>query len=151
MKSDLIRESLMQLNDFPNYYVSNLGEVYRKKSNGTYRRLKPYMGGSNRGRDTKGKYKVVCLYENSTPYRKYVHQLVLEAFQGPRPLPHWQACHTDGDRMNNTSWSLRWDTPEANREDKKRHRMEREEAEALATLKGASMDKMLKEERDEQK
>lgn len=51
---------------------------------------------------------------------RYVHVLVLEAFTGPRP-PGLEACHWDGDKLNNTPGNLRWDTYEANRADMRRH------------------------------
>ena len=147
MNTELTRESLMQLNDFPNYYASNLGNVYRKKKNGSYRKLKPYHGGSNRGSGDKGKYEVVCIYQGGAKYRKYVHQLVLEAFQGPRPFAHYQACHNDGNRLNNVNWNLRWDSPQGNMADAKKHKEERErQEEAKATLKGDNMDRELDKE-----
>ena len=146
MNTELTRESLMQLNDFPNYYASNLGNVYRKKKNGTYRRLKPYLGGSNNTKGQKGKYQVVSLHNEEGRTQRYVHQLVLEAFQGPRPFAHYHACHNDGDRANNVNWNLRWDTPKANRADAKKHKEEREREEAKATLKGDNMDRQLEKE-----
>lgn len=50
-----------------------------------------------------------------------IHQLVLEAFVGPRPHPDWHACHNDGDPLNNHWSNLRWDTPSGNMQDKHRH------------------------------
>lgn len=50
----------------------------------------------------------------------YIHLLVLEAFAGPRPLG-MVACHNDGDRTNNVPSNLRWDTHEANQQDKRTH------------------------------
>lgn len=49
-----------------------------------------------------------------------VHKLVLEAFVGPRP-PGLEACHNDGDGMNNRLTNLRWDTHKANMADQFRH------------------------------
>jgi hypothetical protein len=50
----------------------------------------------------------------------FVHQLVLEAFIGPRPAGK-EACHKDGNKSNNRSTNLRWDTKKANAEDSIRH------------------------------
>lgn len=44
---------------------------------------------------------------------RYVHQLVLEAFVGPRP-PGYQAAHLDGDATNNHLDNLTWATPAEN-------------------------------------
>lgn len=53
--------------------------------------------------------------------RRYrpVHQLVLEAFVGPRPVG-MEACHNDGNPANNRLDNLRWDTHAANTEDSRR-------------------------------
>jgi hypothetical protein len=50
----------------------------------------------------------------------YVHRLVLEAFVGPCPLG-MECCHENGDRKDNHSHNLRWDTPAANQADRIRH------------------------------
>jgi hypothetical protein len=49
-----------------------------------------------------------------------VHEVVLEAFVGPRPPGH-QCAHWDGDRFNNALTNLRWATPRENAADKRRH------------------------------
>lgn len=51
--------------------------------------------------------------------RRYVHQLVLEAFVGPRPEGA-EACHNNGNRADNRLENLRWDTVSENRLDIKR-------------------------------
>ncbi len=50
----------------------------------------------------------------------YVHHLVLEAFIGPR-LKNMICCHLNGDPSDNRVENLRWDTYEANEQDKKKH------------------------------
>lgn len=49
-----------------------------------------------------------------------VHGLVLEAFTGPRP-EGMEACHNDGNPLNNKLVNLRWDTPVANHRDRLKH------------------------------
>ena len=51
---------------------------------------------------------------------RLVHQLVLEAFVGPRP-PGIPVCHNDGDRTNNHLNNLRYDSPSENMYDVVRH------------------------------
>lgn len=48
------------------------------------------------------------------------HSLILEAFVGPRPTG-MEACHNDGDGLNNSIQNLRWDTPASNTNDKLKH------------------------------
>lgn len=54
------------------------------------------------------------------PKKFYVHVLVLELFVGHRP-EGMEACHTDGNPTNNHVSNLRWDTPQGNWADRKRH------------------------------
>lgn len=49
-----------------------------------------------------------------------VHQLVCEAFHGPKPSPRHHVAHRDGDKDNNTEENLRWATPEQNLADAER-------------------------------
>lgn len=52
--------------------------------------------------------------------RAYCSHFVLEAFVGPRP-DGMEACHGDGNCLNDALSNLRWDTPIANKADMKRH------------------------------
>lgn len=51
---------------------------------------------------------------------RYVHQLVLEAFIGPRPVG-MEACHNNGIRKQNYLTNLRYDTPSGNARDRITH------------------------------
>jgi hypothetical protein len=51
---------------------------------------------------------------------RYVHHLVLEAFVGPRP-DGMEACHENGNSLDNRLSNLRWDTHAANMADQRRH------------------------------
>src|SRR5262245_14943443 len=52
--------------------------------------------------------------------RRFIHNLVLEAFVGPCP-PGMECCHGDGNPANNRLVNLRWGTRCDNREDARRH------------------------------
>lgn len=65
-------------------------------------------------------YKSVILYRNGSGKTYRVHNLVLEAFVGPRP-PGWWCAHNDGNPFNNRLENLRWDTPANNQADKRVH------------------------------
>ena len=62
-------------------------------------------------------YKVVEICQKT----RKVHQLVLEAFVGPR-LDNTECCHNDGDKANNNLNNLRWDSHENNMADYSTHR-----------------------------
>jgi hypothetical protein len=49
-----------------------------------------------------------------------VHRAVLEAFVGPCP-PGMEACHNDGDQLNNRPENLRWATHRDNMRDREHH------------------------------
>lgn len=103
------------------YEVSNQGRV----------RSRDTLKIDSLGRPRKGRGKVlsadikpngyvyVNLKDKPRKQRRYVHQLVLEAFVGPRP-EGMEACHDNGDRADNRLENLRWDTVSENRLDIKR-------------------------------
>lgn len=99
------------------YEVSSLGRVRslpREASGRLY-------GGKLRALRPRGDgYVVVNLSAYNVVRVVYVHTLVLEAFVGSCPAG-MEACHDDNNRANNVLSNLRWDTPVANQEDRKRH------------------------------
>lgn len=55
-------------------------------------------------------------------YRHFpVHQLVCEAFHGPKPFPGAQVRHRDGNSLNNAASNLTWGTSAENHADKRDH------------------------------
>jgi hypothetical protein len=104
--------------DFPGYRIGDDGTVWScrifsrwMKDRGAWHRLSPQL---RRG------YLRVGLQRDGKLHWRSVHRLVLEAFVGPCP-PGMQACHANGDRLDNRLANLRWDTPQANCQDKRRH------------------------------
>jgi hypothetical protein len=113
------------IRDYPAYEVDVFGNVYSRwsrtgrKGRGTtmvlgehWKKLIPV--------NVKGYLQVYLSMGNGTHIRRRVHQLVLDAFVGPCPIG-FEACHADGVRRNNALSNLRWDTPENNWLDRKRH------------------------------
>lgn len=96
------------------YEVSHRGEV---------RSLDRHIRSPKGSRLTKGQrlksalvagYPAVSLAQEGRSIKRYVHDLVLEAFVGPRPRGQ-QACHhPDPDRTNNRLKNLRWGKPYEN-------------------------------------
>lgn len=64
--------------------------------------------------------RVISLYKNNKRTARKVHQLVLEAFVGPRP-DGMEGCHNNGNPSDNRVENLRWDTPSNNSLDKQLH------------------------------
>ncbi len=132
-------DSFRQVEGFPGYRVSVLGEVqsrwnrrgWRGRMTGTWLPLKPIP-------DQWG-HLSVNLHRGGEKKRRYIHQLVLEAFVGPRP--HGLiCCHNDGDPTNNRLENLRWDTHQSNVDDMLRHGTRRRgESAVKARLKEADV------------
>jgi hypothetical protein len=67
----------------------------------------------NRGRRSNTGHISVVLYGPGRRANRWMHQLVLEAFVGPRPPGMW-ACHGNDIAWDNRVGNLRWDTPGEN-------------------------------------
>lgn len=88
--------------EFPNYEVSNLGEIRNKT---TKKHLK---------QQTKEKgYKGVILHKNNKKYNLRVHRVVATEFID-NPLNKPYVNHLNGDKADNRSENLEWVTPSEN-------------------------------------
>jgi hypothetical protein len=98
-----IVEAYMPIDDFPNYEVSNYGNVRNKKTNKV---LKP-------GIDTHGYYYVNLCDGINKPKNKLVHRMVAEAFLNNSGN---KKCvdHIDNDPLNNCDFNLRYATTQEN-------------------------------------
>lgn len=103
------------------YQVSNRGRIRGKDIDRLDKNGRPWRKkGTIHGQHVKPNgYVYVNLKSKPRKQRRYVHQLVLEAFVGPRPEGA-EACHDNGDREDNRLENLRWDTVSENRLDIKR-------------------------------
>ena len=97
----------------PEYRVSNWGRVMRVP----YQREMPHGGFRTYGgkphygqEDRKGKRMLFSFQDRS--YK--VHQLVCEAFHGPKPFPDAVVSHLDEDHTNNRPENLVWATQKEN-------------------------------------
>ena len=99
--------------NFDGYSISDNGVVSSSRRSGS-------KGGvRSLNRDKKGYYRVT-LSRNGKKYNRLVHQLVAEAFLGPRPDGMF-ACHRDGDNTNNNVSNLYYGTRSDNVRDAVRH------------------------------
>jgi ribosomal protein L17 len=101
---------------FPDYEVSDEGQV-RKISNGHI--IPQWESRSGHAKKKHWKtipYYAVTFYVNGESIHRSVHRLVLQAFVGPCP-EGMEACHNDGNSLNNHLNNLRWDYRSSNQLD----------------------------------
>ena len=97
---------LLTIPNFPNYAITKDGRVWSKRRN---KWLKQYKGSYG--------HLWLCLGRGNV---RWVHKLVLETFIGFCPKGE-EACHNDGNPVNNNLDNLRWDTHKNNLADRVKH------------------------------
>lgn len=112
-----LKEEWRDIQGFPNYQISNLGNV-KSKERYTKARGNKIIHRKERllkiQTDHKG-YKYVRLYNSNGFKAKKVHRLVAETFiENPNNLP--QVNHKDGDKTNNCINNLEWCTDTENKQ-----------------------------------
>lgn len=90
------------INDFPNYLVSDLGNIKTRKTN----KLRKSSVGK-RG------YIVISLRKDNKTYLRTLHRLVAQAFI-PNPDNLLEINHKDGNKVNNELVNLEWVTTKDN-------------------------------------
>lgn len=121
---------------FPGYRVGSDGTLWsckkrepeRNPCTGNIRKMRWTNDGEWRrigGSPGPKKYRRTVLCDpQGKRVNRFIHNLVCEAFHGPRPghWTEWHACHTNGDPLDNRAKNLRWATPrENNWDDQIRH------------------------------
>lgn len=97
---------------YPNYEVSDLGNVRRILKSGSTKQLKAVDNGNG--------YLRLNLYKNGKQSKHYIHRLVANAFlSNRRNLP--EVHHRDHDKTNNTLKNLEWVSSEENNSHKVVH------------------------------
>lgn len=95
------------------YSVSDQGRVMAHKR---YRCVERILKGGAAGAG----YRKVTLCKDGKRTDRYIHELVLATFVGPRPLK-MDAAHGNGNRADNRLTNLRWATRAENHADKIAH------------------------------
>lgn len=100
-------EEWKSINDYPQYLISNYGNVKNKKE----RLMKPMSNGNG--------YTFIRFGRGSKKY--YIHRLV-----GTHFLPNWRNCkeidHINRNRNDNRFFNLRWATPSEQNKNKNKER-----------------------------
>lgn len=105
----MILPDIVEIKDFPSYYVDKDGVIYSTKKNGGFSREMTKM----KLKEDKDGYLEVGLYRNKKRYWRRVHRLVASAFiPNPNHLP--QINHKDGNVKNNHIDNLEWCTAQEN-------------------------------------
>jgi hypothetical protein len=112
--------AVREIPGFPGYFATADGRIWSAWRGGLRRvrddsRLKPMQSTPSNGYP-----RVIVRSADGKKGSALVHRLVLLAFVGPCP-DGCQACHNDGNRVNNAVTNLRWDTTASNHADRDRH------------------------------
>lgn len=109
----------------PGVLASSYGRIllppsYAPICHGGYRGYfpKPRYGQVSREKiGAKHTYRIIMIKDVAKPSRqrpRKVHQLVCEAFHGPKPFEHAVVIHIDEDAHNNRPCNLKWGTQKEN-------------------------------------
>jgi len=105
----MIQEEWKSIKDFPEYVVSNIGNI---KTNNPY--IKSNKGKILKQGETRAGYKIVQLSKRGQKKKtKMVSRLVAEAFI-PNPNNYPEVNHKDHDKSNNFYLNLEWCTASYN-------------------------------------
>lgn len=113
-----IGEQWKSVSSFLGYEISSCGRLRSTIFRIGCRPKPGLMDGHIKMKNGKAAARVFSLSAIRSSRRKEfrAHRLVLEAFVGPCPQG-MEACHNDGNGLNNHVSNLRWDTHKANMED----------------------------------
>lgn len=111
---------LRAIPECPGYSASADGRIFSHLRGGDPRELRPFDRGTLRGGPSP--YLSVNVTRNGRRCNRFVHELVLLAWVGPRPggPREVNACHGPGGSRDNRLSNLRWDTTKANAADRVR-------------------------------
>lgn len=95
----------LKIQNFPDYYITENGDVFSRKNNGRIKKIK--LSKNHKG------YLYANLRKDSKSFRKRVNRLVAEAFI-PNPENKPQVNHKNGIKTDNRVENLEWNTCKEN-------------------------------------
>lgn len=98
--------------DFPDYYITNTGDVFSRKY-GKIKKLKNFL--------QNGYFHITLLNKFGQKKTMFIHRLVLMAFDGIPIYPNNIGRHLDGNPQNNHISNLKWGTSQDNSNDARLH------------------------------
>lgn len=108
------KEILKPIEEFPGYFVSNLGKVYSDSPRKGFYELTPrpnkdgYLRVALKKAGVKRETGSICNQGKGKTFQRSVHLLVAEAFLGPKPNPKSQVDHINNQRDCNHINNLRY-------------------------------------------
>ena len=114
MAKYVYRQIWKKIEDYPDYEVSNFGQIKSFKAN------KPIILKQGLSGPKPYQYLMVSLSKTKKSKSQKIHRLVLLHFEGPCP-DGMEGCHDKAGKEDNSIWNLRWDTPKNNHADKYKH------------------------------
>jgi hypothetical protein len=101
-----------QVANFPGYLMNENAEIFSVRRGGRLKKMCPHTNSQG--------YLGIGLRRDGKKHYRLVHRLLLETYVGDCP-EGYQACHNDGNRLNNSLDNLRWDSIVNNHADKRKH------------------------------
>lgn len=130
-----MKEKLVRIPGFLNYYTNELGEVWEWSTN-NWHLIKQTT-------TTNGYLTVRLMLPSGRKKRFLVHRLVCIAFHGYQPQ-HIMCCHRNDIKSDNTANNLYWGTPANNSNDYQRNKNNPDYKEAAGKINKAKLHRLYK-------
>lgn len=107
-------EQFKQIEDFPDYFISNQGRLYSTKT-------KRFIGNVNK----KTGYKSATLSLGRKSATLYIHHLVMKMFGEKQPQIDFEIDHKDRNKLNNDIENIQWVSHEENLKNRDAYKKDR--------------------------
>lgn len=102
-----------QIDNFPDYFITNEGKVYSQRTNKVLSPIRDHYGFIT--------YLYVVLYNGKEHKKISIHRLVAETFISQKPYKEAVVRHLDGNSLNNNVENLAWGSRLEDKEDQQRN------------------------------
>ena len=104
-------EQASVVNDYPDYYITSHGRLYSNKQHrfiGHENKKTHYIQATLLSPKNADRNADALQHRNHNKYNTYIHELVLEHFNSPKPSSEYECDHIDGNTTNNNINNLQW-------------------------------------------